>query len=47
MSNDTKTPLYLGSTNFTQLSTMLRLMMSECMAVTRGRGELFLQDFCK
>ena len=26
MSSDTKTPLYPGSTNFTRLSTMLRLM---------------------
>jgi len=26
MSNDAETPLYPGSTNFTQLSTVLRLM---------------------
>jgi len=31
ISNDAKTPLYLGSTNFTRLSTMLRLMNLKAM----------------
>jgi len=31
MSNDAETPLYLGSTNFTRLSTVLRLMNLKAM----------------
>jgi len=31
MSNDAETPLYHGSTNFTRLSTMLRLMNLKAM----------------
>jgi len=31
MSNDVETPLYLGSTNFTRLSTVLRLMNLKAM----------------
>jgi len=31
MSNDAETPLYSGSTNFTRLSTMLRLINLKAM----------------
>jgi len=44
ISIDTKTPLYLGSTNFTRLSTMLRLM--NLKAINGLTDKIFSNCFC-